>query len=590
METIIECGGNRYLGQFMNDFPENVMVNKVLTGCGGTTVALANDIPYVICVPFRSMIINKMKWAKENNVNLCPVMSGITDSEILAYKGIKFLVTYDSLGRLCSLIQTSNYKILIDESHKLIDAGAFRGEAIRIVLENFKKFKSYVFITATPVKDKYQLPVLREIQKVKINWENIEPVEIRYTKDITNLNQYISLLAAKYLTGEIEGNAHIFINSVSSIIEIIETIHPSLAIPENINIICANNEENQYKLDCTLMNFTIKNVGDVNKVNFYTSTAFEGCDIFDLEGKIYIVTDGRKDYTKNDILTTLPQIIGRIRDSKYKNNIDLIFTPSPFQECTNEAEFEAFVKESLKYAEDAIESYQTTSNPMIKTAIYKDAETNKYILQRNDTLILNETAMYNEMHAFDSIHNTYYAFKSDFSNRSFTLDVNDSKHYYSQQYSTTIDGSDKILIQKKPSFEKLCKEYLSEGCTDLIRRRIDVFEPLIGKAVSKIGKDKLKALRYERKLIKDELIKIDSLSTMDWRIVKILNYREGRFISCQKIKEDLNYVYDQLKIPKMPKATDLRNWYGLESSFQRSKFSNKTERGYKIIACKIKIN
>lgn len=590
METIIDSKGYRYMSQFMPDLPDNVMVNKVLTGCGGTTVALSNDIPYVICVPFRSMINNKLKWGDENNMKLCPVMGGISDDYIKNYRGKKYMVTYDSLERLCNLIDPSKFKILIDESHKLIDAGAFRSNAIHTVLENYLRFKSYVFMTATPVKDKYQLPELVGIPKVKINWHNIEPIDIKYNADVTNLSQTVSFVAAKHLTGEIESNAHIFINSVTSIIDIIETIDYNLVSPEVINVMCAKNEENQEKLNATIgEKYTIKDVGEVNKVNFYTSTAFEGCDIFDTNGKIYIVTDGKKDYTKNDILTTLPQIIGRIRDTKYKNKIDLIFTPSPYHSHTSESEFEAFVKESLSFADELIETYNNAANPMVKTALYKDAETNRYILQRNGALILNETALYNEMHSFESVHNTYFAFRDDSNDGKFTINANETCHNYSQQDALKIEGANKLLIRKKPNFGKLCKEYLSETCSKETRSRIDIYEPMIKKAYGVLGADKMKALRFEKKLIKNELIKVDILRNKDSKIVGILNYRVGQFKTSLKIKKDLSNAYSLLGIQKLAKTSDLKNWYEVKGLVKWNKDLRTSERGLVIIGCKIQV-
>ena len=590
METIIDSQGYRYMSLFMSDLPDNVMMNKVLTGCGGTTLALSNDIPYVICVPFRAMITNKMKWAKENDIDLCPVMGGVSDDFIYSYSGKKYMTTYDSLGRLCKLIDASKFKILIDESHKMIDAGAFRSDAIHTVLENYLKFKSYVFMTSTPVKDKYQLPGLVGIPQVKIYWPNIEPIEIKYNSDVTNISQTVSFVAAKHLTGEFESNAHIFINSVSSIIDIIETIDHNLISPEVINIVCANNEENQEKLNATIgEKYIIKNVGDVNKVNFYTSTAFEGSDIFDTEGKIYIVTDGKKDYTKNDILTTLPQIIGRIRNSKYKNNIDLIFTPSPFYEYTTESEFETFVKVSLSNAGELIQTYNKTVNPMLKTALYKDAETNRYVLQRNGTLILNETALYNEMHSFESVHNTYYAFRDNNLEGNFTIKVNGTDHYYSQQTPLKIQGADKLLIGKKPNFGKLCIEYLSENCSKATKSRIEAYEPLIGKAYEVLGADKMKALRFEKKMIKNELIKVDILKNKDRKIVDILNYRVGQFMTSLKIKKDLSRAYGLLGIQKSAKTSDLKNWYEVKDFVKWNKDSSTSERGLVIKDCKIQV-
>ena len=43
----------------MEDLPHNCIFNKVVTGCGGTTVVLSNSEDYVIAVPTTALIINK---------------------------------------------------------------------------------------------------------------------------------------------------------------------------------------------------------------------------------------------------------------------------------------------------------------------------------------------------------------------------------------------------------------------------------------------------------------------------------------------------------------------------------------------------
>ena len=43
----------------IEDLPHNRIFNKVVTGCGGTTVVLRNSEDYVIAVPTTELIINK---------------------------------------------------------------------------------------------------------------------------------------------------------------------------------------------------------------------------------------------------------------------------------------------------------------------------------------------------------------------------------------------------------------------------------------------------------------------------------------------------------------------------------------------------
>ena len=63
----LDSKGKRYLSDVLKangltDLPDNVMLNKVTTGCGMTSIALSNDTPYVVCVPKRNLVKNKVKW------------------------------------------------------------------------------------------------------------------------------------------------------------------------------------------------------------------------------------------------------------------------------------------------------------------------------------------------------------------------------------------------------------------------------------------------------------------------------------------------------------------------------------------------
>ena len=108
-EIIIEANDHKYIAEFLEDLPDNSFVNKVITGCGNTFLALTNKRNYVITVPFISLIRNKL----HTHQNVLGVYGETTDREILEYlnnteiKFKKILVTYDSLGRLTNMINPS---------------------------------------------------------------------------------------------------------------------------------------------------------------------------------------------------------------------------------------------------------------------------------------------------------------------------------------------------------------------------------------------------------------------------------------------------------------------------------------------------
>ena len=110
-----------------------------------------------------------------------------------------------------------------------------------------------------------------------------------------------------------EDNYHIFLNSVEGISRIAKL---GGLKPEDCRIVCSQSDDSKEKNQKKLGEFKIQTTKDpVKTFNFYTSTCFEGQDIFDKVGRTFIVSEPNKDHTKMDVMTSLLQICGRIRDS-----------------------------------------------------------------------------------------------------------------------------------------------------------------------------------------------------------------------------------------------------------------------------------
>ena len=86
-EKVIKSNGSKFIGEFMEDLPDNVMLNKVTTGCGMTSLVLENDVNYVLVVPYVSLIKNKKTWCKERGIEICTVYYGGANEDVI--KGFK---------------------------------------------------------------------------------------------------------------------------------------------------------------------------------------------------------------------------------------------------------------------------------------------------------------------------------------------------------------------------------------------------------------------------------------------------------------------------------------------------------------------
>jgi hypothetical protein len=516
------------------------------------------------------------------------------------FTGDKIIVTYDSLDRVVECINPADWKIVIDESHKLVDSGSFRGKAVRKVIDNFRKFKSYCFITATPVPDKYQHPELKEIQKYQIKWDNLSPVNIRYMPIEKQLYQTASIIALNHLKGSAQGNAHIFINSVKGIINIVNFLKRSGEnIKDNVRIVCANNEGNDRLIELKLGSGYRReeNTTTAKKINFYTSTSFEGSDIYDTEGVSYIVTDGSKDYTKIDILTTLPQIAGRIRDSKYRNDITMVYTPNIYLSEITEEEFEESIKRNLEEYSSVVEEFQKAyeaKNKALTKTLIEGSDKIEYLfveeVEGDKILKLNTEALYNKMFSYNTIHSTYYII-SDETQGTFKekqTEHNSIIYNYIPQESPEIKGLNKLNLKGIPNFKDLCMEYIKLRGTnwDTESPKIAEAYPIIKQAYDILGVEKMQALKYRQKEIQMELVIQDKVKRYESKIVTLLGYKSGQWLPNQTIKADLERIYSKLGITKTAKATDLQQYYGLKESVKKIKGTNI--KGYTIINTNIK--
>ena len=172
----------------LRDLPHNCIFNKVVTGCGGTTVVLRNSEDYVIAVPTTELIINKtgrtdagLSLFKSDGREL-PIFGlfGKFNSQVasdlksyLESEGTKkIMCTYDKVPRLLDFINPKDYRILIDEYHSLLKAYSYRQKVIDGVLDNFRRFKSFCFMSATPILPSFKPNCLADVDEIQADWGN----------------------------------------------------------------------------------------------------------------------------------------------------------------------------------------------------------------------------------------------------------------------------------------------------------------------------------------------------------------------------------------------------------------------------------
>ena len=199
----------------LQDLPYNCIFNKVITGCGGTTIVLFNNENYVIAVPTTELITNKTGLIEAGSTTIIsPIgkeqkvfgLFGIFTysakkalKEYLKQDGVKKVIcTYDKLPKLIEYLNPSDYRLLVDEYHILLKAYSYRYDAIDGVLNSFNSYKSYCFMSATPIDTEFKPKALEGVEEIKADWGlNTDRLFVRlertnnpYVKAVNIINAY----------------------------------------------------------------------------------------------------------------------------------------------------------------------------------------------------------------------------------------------------------------------------------------------------------------------------------------------------------------------------------------------------------------
>lgn len=553
----------KYLSEYIKDLPDNCILSKGKVGAGGTSIAINNNVNYVIAVPFVSLIENKM----QQHENIFGLYGKTTVKALINYLNDdkipvkKIMVTYDSLQKVVDNIDTKSYKILIDEYHLLFTSYSFRYDAVKCVLNNYTKFKSYCFMTATILEEEFILKELENIPIISYDWTDTAEVTVHSMKCKGNVIPTVVNIINKYLNEEIDGNAYFFVNSVSFISNIINILGL-----DNTNTRAIWSTHNKMKM-------SIKNsltTDPPKKINFFTSKCFEGVDLYDENARLYIVSDDTKASTLIDISTSLQQICGRVRDTKYWKNVAHIFTSTRYDV---DMSLEDYKKEIETYTKDTLFSVSECNNLSENTRKSLEiGEYNNYLNKRDNWFFCDENMAKIDLYNYKLTKCLYKA------------RVNLTKEYQKNNFQVVEHSS---FIKEKFPINNIfkdvviyCKESEDEDYLKWAYNKYDFLK----EAITHLGYDKIEKLQYNSNLIKKTLLqfsntgnedKIKKMLDMDWNIQK------GMFVSNDKLKEMFKEIYNNLSIKKAPKASDITKYYKTKESFKTIKEKNK--RGYIII-------
>ena len=105
----------------MNELPANCVLNKGITGCGATTLAIRQAGHTIIAMPYVGLIENKIQQEK----NLLGIFGEGDKTEIIkeymdTNNLLKIATTYDSLPKVCNILAGLGFNPY-DKAHLIVD-------------------------------------------------------------------------------------------------------------------------------------------------------------------------------------------------------------------------------------------------------------------------------------------------------------------------------------------------------------------------------------------------------------------------------------------------------------------------------------
>ena len=570
----------------MEDLPQNCIFNKVVTGCGGTTIALFNERNYIIAVPTTELITNKTGLIEAGSVTICSP-NGDREQEVFGLFGTfspdvkgslreyvgtggvkKILCTYDKVKYLHEFINAQDYQILVDEYHQLLKAYSYRSKAVCGVLENFRRYKSFCFLSATPISPDFTPSVLEGIEQIDAVWESVDMLIVSLEQTNNPYVKAANIINSYKVNGyvEVEGHksyeAFFFINSVTDIASILK--HCSLT-NEEVKIVCADDEANRAKLN----GYTISNSRAENrKFTFITSKSFEGADYYSATGLCYVVSNSNNRNTLLDISTDIYQIAGRIRteSNPFRNTLVHIFNTTGKRRLNLEISYDEYkqvVEEEIEEAKAILEVANTKAKKMAEKMIKSEyiARDDNGVYQLNDMLIKLDLMNYKIER---QIYKTGVQLRKAYNtNGTMTTDINYEK------LDETIEQ-----VCKKLSFKEAFLRYVElkqsfdfgDRTNEIVRQ-----QPLVVDAYHQLGADKVKALRYIKKEVEKALTNNDATKSQEEKVTEIMlqSVAYPKTYTCSELYQIIATAYHAVGITTIPKASHITRWFECKKTTQR---------------------
>ena len=588
--------------EFLTDWNEfelpKGILNKGVTGCGATSVAIQDEHKTIICSPRINLIKNKVG----QHEGLLGVFGDVKNNEIIAYlekaEMPKIMVTYDSMPRLAKLIDDkSDWRVVVDEyQYLLIDSG-FRSDKAIALLDAVNEFDYVTYLSATPIADKYiqRMEQFKDVPYTELIWgDRVERIDVERIVSAKPINNAIEIVR-NYQKGiyptkgdAISKECVIFLNSVTNITNI---INQTKIPPEDVNIIVADTEENRklvrqigkggYDIG------TIPLEGEPHKMfTFCTSTAFAGCDFYSTCASTFVISDNKKVHTSIDIATELAQIAGRQRlaCNPFRKTIVFIYNVDIGESNADiyKEIIEQKLEKSVKMAEWKNSAPDYFKKDVIKETsemqnIKKYSESYVRYDEKSDSFTVNRWAYLNELFAYDVQHENYQdsiIVKKQLEESGFGIKGEEKRSDYKEQLKCILTKEGFADRIKRYCELRRLKETNPYYLADEIMERQYADLKLY---YDRLGYERIKALGFKEKELKNELERSYRENDIRRKFREV--FVRGERISTEDIKRIMSEIYASYGIKKKGVATQLERVHGIRMKYVKISTPNGIRKG-----------
>ena len=609
--TITMPNGCRYMGEdnsLLSKLPLNgkFILNKTVTGCGGTSLFLNSNIPVVIISPrlhalkdkheqhpdsflFHVPYTNKAKRAEEITKLMSALNTYIGLHRLNPFSHTpvppKVLVTLDSFGKVLDVLKSSgavnDFLYVVDEFQCLMGDATFKGNTdMNFLIRLDNEVKSICYLSATPIPDIYldYIPQFNGIPYIKLEWDpavleepNVREIQMKKDESAEMLCSRIiqnfrakGYFASKTVNGQTvhSTEACIFLNEVKSIRSIITKNNLR---PDEVTILCSENKASGLPSGFKPGGLCTDRNNPVNKTfTFCTKASFEGVDFYSTNAITYVFINAGKEWQTLDIMLDIPQILGRQRldTNPFRHDATVYYKTKP--DCLSANDFklqqQTMEQESEKFINDFNSASSTMKARLIKLVRDKAADrkfTDDYVdvLQVNGqaTLGINhlvQVAKWNQWHQ----RSYYYSHSCQLTTSiqsaiSMNVKPQEVKDFEAWYYSAT--GKDRLH-----GYSNFRNANPQHDCFILQNPFID---QRYHEWYSSLGYDTLASLNFDSTKAETAYSSLCSQAPIIQECRKV--FAIGRQYTKPEVKQILQHIYNSFGlIGKTAKATDITQY------------------------------